>query len=278
MDPVKRQTILTEIEHWRTSRLLPEQYCDFLRNLYIEDSQTQASAAVGRTNNWKASVLTVRNGIAVLGASLILILFIYFTSFSAWMQISLALSLVASLYGIGFANRKRSATVATLCYGVASILLLLFGEWILKLNEWHESYFSISILACCGVVWLVVGWLLRIALLHVCGWMSLLFAYVWLIQFLHAEPGWLILQAYTAPVALLLFALGKRPSDKGRRIALFVAAAAFWFAAEAYGILLTEMSGIVLHPSLALKMMLAGIALWSLLRKPNPAEWTMDHD
>lgn len=275
MDPVKRQTILNEIEHWRASRLLPEQYCDFLRNLYVEDEQQPAA---GRSVNWKQSVLTVKNGIIALVLSLILILFIYFTSFSVWMQTVLSLALVAVLYGIGFANRKRSATVATLCYGVASILLLLLGEWILKLNDWHESYFTITILTCCGMVWMAVGWFLRIALLHICGWVGLLFSYIWLIQFLHTEPGWLILQAYTVPVSLLLFTLGKLPSDKGRRVGLFVAAAAFWFAAEAYGILLTEISGIVLHPSLALKMMLGGIALWSLLRKPNPAEWTMDHD
>ncbi|WP_252508902.1 hypothetical protein [Paenibacillus peoriae] len=39
----KRAILLHEIEHWRRSRLLPEQYCDFLSNLYREDEDPSQS-------------------------------------------------------------------------------------------------------------------------------------------------------------------------------------------------------------------------------------------
>jgi hypothetical protein len=39
LDNEKRNLVVKEIEAWRRSKLLPEQYCDFLQNLYLDDSE-----------------------------------------------------------------------------------------------------------------------------------------------------------------------------------------------------------------------------------------------
>ncbi|GJM72405.1 hypothetical protein HMSSN036_46210 [Paenibacillus macerans] len=53
----KKAIILNEIEHWRRSRLLPEQYCDFLQNLYSDepegDSRSFFSLGQIQQGSWK---------------------------------------------------------------------------------------------------------------------------------------------------------------------------------------------------------------------------------
>jgi hypothetical protein len=57
----KREILLYEIEHWRRSRLLPEQYCDFLSNLYREDENVTQSQSRSNTGLLYLSSTGTRN-------------------------------------------------------------------------------------------------------------------------------------------------------------------------------------------------------------------------
>lgn len=41
MNEERRQTIVKEIDYWSRSKLLPQQYCDFLLNLYVDPDQEE---------------------------------------------------------------------------------------------------------------------------------------------------------------------------------------------------------------------------------------------
>jgi hypothetical protein len=277
MDPVKRQTILREIEHWRSSKLLPEHYCDFLKNLYVEGNEDSVPKDIkGKTKGppWKNILLIAGT------ASFILFLFIYFTSFHPLMQTVLCLLFVGASYAWGFRSKKNKPIVSYTWYGIGSLSLLFLGDMILDLNEWTDAPFVMGFLALCGTIWVLFGIMARVSLLHFCGWVCLLMSYVWLIQHIHSEPGWLLLQTYTVPVCLVLFIAGKNVfiKNKSIEIIMLIASAFFWFTPEIYGIFLSEIPGIILQPALALKVILGGLGAWLYLRKTKPTEWLIEHE
>jgi hypothetical protein len=62
----KRRILILEIEHWRKSKLLPEHYCDFLLNIYLEDSSEKPTSGSGflgvtpsaiKNSNWKIWIM-----------------------------------------------------------------------------------------------------------------------------------------------------------------------------------------------------------------------------
>jgi len=52
MDPNQKRIIVREIEMWRKNRLLPEQYCDFLLNLYMDDPDIRNAILRKPTASW----------------------------------------------------------------------------------------------------------------------------------------------------------------------------------------------------------------------------------
>ena len=49
MSNPKKQIIMNEIAFWKQSKLLPEQYCDFLMTLYSEGNHEQE--VIGKAKN-----------------------------------------------------------------------------------------------------------------------------------------------------------------------------------------------------------------------------------
>ena len=152
MDPVKRKTILAEIEHWRNSKLLPEHYCDFLKNLYVEEE------AIMKPNRNHVVWQSFRKSFLVFSLiSLFLVCCLYFTSFHPAMQISSSLIIIGIIYGMGIVNREKKPTIAFIYIGLASMLLLFVGELILQTNDWKTEPAVISTIAFSGGVWILIG-------------------------------------------------------------------------------------------------------------------------
>lgn len=271
LDPVKRQTILNEIEYWRNSRLLPEQYCDFLKNLYTDHDRVETS---------RRKFVLWRKSLFITGTtSLFLLLLVYFNSFPPLMQTLLALIVVGALHGLGVTYADRPIPANAL-HGAAALLLLLLGILMLQANEYAAAGYAISLIAICGGIWVGIGWFLHIPLLHLCGWICLLMAELWLIPLIHPQPGWMVLQLYTVPVAALLAAYGnhRRAGRKAGGAVLLIASALFFLGAEGYGIIFAAISGVLLYPMLALKIMLLLLAAWAVGRNPKTPDWLEDHD
>ncbi len=276
MDPVKRQTILSEIERWRNSKLLPEHYCDFLMNLYIDEQDAvkgkvarHSSSASTRRNIWKSFL--------ILGViSLFLVCSLYFTSFHPVMQIGISLFVIATLYGIGIVQRqKNNSTTAYICIGLASIILLYSGELILRINEWNSASAVISTIAFSGALWILIGTVARIGLLHCCGWILLAMAYTWLIQWFHPEPKWYVGQLYVIPVVVILFILGRNriAIDRINGWILISISCLFLIIPEVYGLIFSDISHPILIISMLCKILSLLLIMWFVLRKPKMKEW-----
>lgn len=262
MDPMHRKIILREIERWRQSKLLPEQYCDFLRNLYL-DPTAEKNESVLQAGSFKIGKLTSWYIAAMI--SFIFLIVLYFTTFLPVMQIILSTLLVGILLGLGFYKREHQRLTSFALLGGGCLLALVLGQlWITKFGGDGAAQTVIWIVAC-GLLWTGVGIAARISLLQFAGYFSLLLAYLWLIQTLHPGPGWFILQVYLLPVALLLYYGGSK-LYKGINSAgsmLLFASGLVFHAPEVYGLLFTEISGWLLQPALALKMAITGVIIWT---------------
>ncbi|WP_025683255.1 hypothetical protein [Paenibacillus maysiensis] len=179
----KRAILLHEIEHWRRSRLLPEQYCDFLSNLYREDenpSQSQSHSSTGLF-----TYLRTGHGIAwLLGfviISCICLIGFYFTAFPLAMQIFSACAVTGICYGVAAVWRSSEKSMSAMLSILGSVIMLGSGVWIIQLHQGEPKFWVVVLVGLCGLVWCLVGLTLRITLLHYCGFIALLLVYAVLI-------------------------------------------------------------------------------------------------
>ena len=279
MDPVKRHTIIKEIERWRNSKLLPEHYCDFLLNLYIEEQEQFPSA-----KNYLGGVretLFVKSFLIICFSILILAFSLYFNSYHPMLQTMIAITFPSILYGIGLMVRKKKPMISYILIGISSIFLLLISEYILKLNGWNSEPMIVSVIAVSGFIWIVIGFAANIPLLHFCGWTCVLMTYIWLIQWIHPSPGWLALQLYTLPVFLLLIMVGKNilSRNKSAGWVLFISSSTFWVMPEVYSLVFAEVSGIILYPTMIIKLIVMMILGWSMWNnKAETMDWSQVDD
>lgn len=276
MDPVKRQTILSEIEHWRSSKLLPEHYCDFLLNLYVDEQE--GSKNKGRNSSTSSSRQTFRKSFLIFSLiSLFLVCSLYFTSFHPAMQIGLSLLIIGIVYSIGITKRESRPTIAYMYIGIASMLLLFVSELILHINEWDSEPTVIATIAFSGAVWILIGVIARIALLHFCGWAFMIMAYTMLIHWIHSEPKWYVLQLYAIPVFAALFMLGRNRlvNDRITGWLLIVTSSLFFLIPEIYGFF-ASISHPILITGIVCKLLFIAIIVWLILRKPKMKAWVTE--
>ncbi len=235
MEPARRTLIVREIEYWRRSKLLPEQYCDFLLNLYADET-----VQVDRKQGQSASAEAVVNSSVWLwlGCSLLLgglaFLVIYFNSFPVPMQIGLSAIIILFLYIVAAVLNGKRRTVSVIIAAAGSLLLLFAGVYLLRLHEADSAAALASYLLCTAIVWLLVGWALRQAVLQFCGWASIMVFYGWTLSRTLEELSWFSSQLAWIPISGLLLLLGwlftKRFQSAGTvflLLGLFV-----WFAPE----------------------------------------------
>ncbi|KQB92645.1 hypothetical protein ABEU79_16460 [Geobacillus thermodenitrificans] len=150
MNRRRRETIIREIEYWKRSRLLPEQYCDYLLALYTEgDSRT-----CGR--QWTGSLVA---GLCVLLVAAALA--IYFTELSFVLQTLLAsLFLVVCLLLVWRWRKERQLLHFPL---IGSAWLLLLGTIAGSSHYFpgQNGVLTATVLANCSV-WLAIGRLFRL--------------------------------------------------------------------------------------------------------------------
>jgi hypothetical protein len=273
LDPVKRKTILSEIEHWRNSKLLPEHYCDFLKNLYIEEEV--GSKTKVRNSPSSGSWQIFRKSFLIFSLiSLFLVCSLYFTSFHPVMQIGISVIIIGIIYSIGIVKRQSKPIIAYIYVGLASMSLLFVGELILAINEWESAPALISTIVFSGGVWILIGLFARIALLHFCGWAYMIMAYTMLIHWIHPDPKWYILQLYAIPMFVVLLLLGRSrlETDRINGWLLIVISCMFFLIPEGFG-LFVDISYLICIIGIISKLLCLSFIIWLLLRKPKTEEW-----
>lgn len=167
MNLEKREIILKEIHYWRRSKLLPEQYCDFLTNLYNDEAEIKDSNPVSLNNLQQGNIKIWLFGFGII--SLIFLISLYFSVFPWPLQLATALCVLIVCYGYSAIYRDRNNMISVLLAGAGSVLTMGFGLWLIALHDLDPDFWRPLLIAGCGLLWIVLGFALRIGLLHYCG-------------------------------------------------------------------------------------------------------------
>ena len=121
MDEHRKKIIMSEINYWKQSRMLPEHYCDYLLNLYSEGNSDDKT-----TEKRKLLPSSLMSMFLFIMLSLSLFLF-YFTELSLTLQIVIAIifgisSLISGIYFISKSDIKLvPMMIASLIFLISTI-------------------------------------------------------------------------------------------------------------------------------------------------------------
>jgi hypothetical protein len=268
LDAEKRKIIVFEIEHWRTSKLLPEHFCDFLLNLYLEDPADRpkkwgsVSPSSIRNSNWKVWMFIFG------GLGLISFISLNFNSYQIPMQISISTLFILLCYMVGGVSRTKNPTISYLALAFGSILLLNIGLFLLHKHE-ADPKLIVAYTVICSIIWMVTGITSRMPVFHFGGWLVLILTYGWVLNHNIDTFDWLGLQMSWVPVSIVLLWLGWlfHHNNKQMGAVLLLVGFLVWFIPDVYGLLLTDLPQSGLQLSLMLRIVMAGIALFTLRKK-----------
>jgi hypothetical protein len=245
VDERRRALIISEIEKWRRSKLLPEQYCDFLLNLYMDESA--ASAAFSASPAARAIAASHWKTWLIVFAALTIIVFvsIHFTSIPLPLQIGIFAVPVFLSYVYGIVHRGRKPLRSHLTLGAGSVLMLAAGPLLLKLHGAGEPHWVAACVAFSGLVWVAVGISLRNGLLHFCGWMAIGLVYAWTIYVGVERIHWTHVQLMWIPLAVIFLWLAWITHGRQRVHArvFFAMGVIFWIVPDALSLWLFEPGG-----------------------------------
>ncbi|GKU79700.1 hypothetical protein [Paenibacillus sp. L3-i20] len=272
MNQERRQIIVREIDHWRRSKLLPDQYCDFLLNLYVDPEEQRDSGPPLHTVGKAIAAVQKATGkqwLFTFGTfTLISFVVLYFSRFHPVLQIAVLAASVVGFLWVGKRLRNRSEAFSLALTGIGMLLLLGGGLHIQELHGLHHWGFRTGLLAFSSIFWVVYGIMARIQVLHLCGWLAGLLVYGWMLSRFTDIPTWYEIQLYWLPLAILfgwsswfLHRWTKPVSG-----ILFVTCALAWFMPELYTLVIVKES-VWLEVQLLIKIAIGGGLLFTLRKQ-----------
>lgn len=269
MDSEKRKLIVREIEHWRRSKLLPEQYCDFLLNLYTDDTVERERKVAGvsvqaiQSSRWYIWLL-IFGSVAVFS-----FLALHFTSFPIPLQIALLGFVVVGCYAFGLATKRKAPILAYGLVGFGSAALLGAGVLLMRLSGNEDPVMFVSYVAFCCLVWIIVGANARMGLFQFCGWIGLLLIYAWMLQEKAVSHSWMGAQLSWLPLCVIFGWMGwllqRRKMASGP--ILWLVCFALWLMPELYGFYIAGSIDPWFQTSLTVKVLAAGVILFGTRKK-----------
>ncbi|WP_276355970.1 hypothetical protein [Cohnella caldifontis] len=265
---------MNEIEAWRRSKLLPEHYCDFLQNLYLDDLNDRPKGAV-ETAVRKIGQAPRKRWVLVFGVfALICIVVLHFSAFPLALQIGLAGLCTTGFVLLGGLWREPRPGRSLLAMAAGMLITFGTGAAILELHGWTDGGGPIVLLAVCAALCIGCGLIVRQALIHGFGWLALIALYARLLFHHVSEPAWAETQLFWIPAALLFIWLSwfAHVRFKSVGIVLFANGLIVWYMPE----LQSALGGIDpawVQAGLVGKTVLAG---WLLYRFRNQwMEWVV---
>lgn len=275
MNQERRQTIVREIEHWRRSKLLPDQYCDFLLNLYADpDEPANAAKSDAPTHAVGKAIAAVQKAtgkqwLLTFGTfTLISFVVLYFSRFHPALQIGVIACAVFAFLWIGKRMRSRNEALGLSLSGLGMLILLGGGLHILSLHQLTDWGWKAALITFCAIFWIVYGVLARIHILHLCGWLVGLLMYGWLLSRYTSQPAWYEVQLFWLPLAILFgwcswfFHRWTKPVSA----ILFVTCAIAWFMPELYTLVVLQDSA-WLQLQLLTKIAFGGALLFAMRKQ-----------
>jgi hypothetical protein len=262
----KRDIIIKEIQYWRKSRLLPEQYCDFLTNLYDDEAATKDSNPISLKNLQQGNIKVWLFGFGII--SLIFLISLYFSVFPWPLQLVTALSVLIVCYGYSAVYRDRHHVISLILAGLGSVLTLGFGLWMIALHDLDPQLWRPLLIGGCGLLWCILGFVLRIGLLQYCGFSFWALLYAGFFGGRRPEASVLELELLWLPLCVLMVWLSWLLHHKVHSVAsvYFAVGVSLWIMPEVDALLLRQDYPQWVSFMLILKIA-AGLALLFLFRK-----------
>ncbi|MGF7046113.1 hypothetical protein J2T13_000575 [Paenibacillus sp. DS2015] len=264
MNQEKRKIILDEIEHWRVSRLLPEQYCEFLLNLYSDTPKQPKGNSTISSQKFNGKSWFLSFGIF----SLICISCFYFSSFPWPMQIITALIMVSTCYTFSGVYRVRLPLLSLCLAGTASLMMMGFGVWLIALHNLSSRMWVPILIGVCGVLWVLLGHVLSIGLIYYCGLGCWILLYARFGDMYRPDSSWLQLQIQWLPIGVLMICMSWLTHYRQRKLSqvYFAIGLTLWLMPEIDALLLrqVEMQSIMV---LGMIKVVVGLGLLFFTRK-----------
>ncbi|WP_139994392.1 hypothetical protein [Paenibacillus paridis] len=272
MNQDRRQIIVKEIDHWRRSKLLPDQYCDFLLNLYAEQDAIPTTKEQHHTVGKAIAAVQRATGMQWLLTfgtfTLISFVVLYFNEFHPLLQMAVVSLAVVLFLRIGQRLRRRNEAAGLAITSTGMLLLLGGGLYMLNLHEIDHWGWKTGLVAFCSLFWVVYGITARISMLHLCGWLAAILVYAWLLSQFMIDPKWYEVQLYWLPIACL-FGWSSwffNRWSKAVSAVLFVTCSLVWFMPELYSVMFVD-EAIWLQLQLIIKIAVGGGLLFSMRKK-----------
>ncbi|MBC8079462.1 MAG: hypothetical protein H7X86_03900 [Gorillibacterium sp.] len=268
METEKRKIVIHEIEYWRKNRLLPEQYCDFLQNLYQENADNQGKRILGVS---AGQIRDAKITTFILIMSLVGIIFyvgFYFTSFPFPMQMMIIALTVLIFFTWGVRKRSQQQTTAFLCLWTGALIAPTAGLYFIMELSGEPSALAV-LLGASALLWIVTGVTSQFASFHFCGWIVAIVLYGLMLGQIIPSPDLITLQLYWLPMGTVIAWLGfllrfRRDSNSWVLIAV---GALMWISPEIYGLALTGIVDGLLQIILAVKLLASAILLYTTRKK-----------
>jgi hypothetical protein len=272
MNEDRRQIIMKEIGHWRRSKLLPDQYCDFLLNLYADQDTVHTAREQHHTVGKAIAAVQRATGMQWLLTfgtfTLISFVVLYFNEFHSLLQIAIVALAVGIFLRIGQRLRNRNEAAGLAITSTGMLLLLGGGLYMLNLHGLDHWAWRTSLLGFCSIFWVIYGISARIPVLHLCGWLAAALVYAWLLSQFMVNPKWYEIQLYWLPIACLFgwSCWFVNRWSKTVSAVLFLTCALIWFMPELYTMMFVD-EVIWLQLQLIIKFAIGGALLFSMRKK-----------
>ncbi|MCT8139695.1 hypothetical protein H1D32_19455 [Anaerobacillus sp. CMMVII] len=151
----RKKIIIDEIKHWKKTRLLPEQYCNFLLTLYTEGEET-GNLVVPKENRSKRlfQLIMMTFGLVIFGLTFLVI---YFTDFSPFLQTGLVFIFSSIMFLLAVSVKKDNKIFMHLYILLGALMVFLAMVYGVSsfFPDQPQAIFVTIIFTC--FVWLLIG-------------------------------------------------------------------------------------------------------------------------
>lgn len=161
MNAQRKKIIMTEINYWKSNKLLPEHYCDFLITLYAqgeENSEVDISEAILVKEKKSLNMTILFFLLLTIGIGLTM----FFVSAYPTVTLSIAALFTVVLLGKTIFSKATTSGLNTFLYILSAFMLLLISLKIWSLFFAEHSLLLVVLLILNCLLWLFAGRLLKL--------------------------------------------------------------------------------------------------------------------
>lgn len=170
MNEQRKKIIISEIKHWRQSKLLPAHYCDFLITLYAQ-GEDQSELEITGSDSVLVKERKRMNIKLIILLSLVMIVSVSVFIFNNYPAVTLGLSAVVVFFFLLYAMRGSitKSKLIPFLYILSAFMLLIMSLKLWTVFFEGETMLLITLLALNCILWLFAGKLLKLLYFTISG-------------------------------------------------------------------------------------------------------------